>query len=164
MIELGCSSNLETDLSLLGYSKYDYKKFTILKEMNLLPVGNSELEAVLNKQFGKDDTNLDDYILDMRNFADFEDDDTFSKDEFLQRLDDYDAEKSDLRCYHFKDVLISRIKVREGLNMITNDNLTTSEQFEIVTKDKILNSEEYQVIKSLLDSKKIVESPMVKIK
>ena len=48
--------------------------------------------------------------------------------------------------------------------MITNDNLTTSEQFEIVTKDKILNSEEYQVIKSLLDSKKIVESPMVKIK
>ena len=97
----------------------------------------------------------------MRNFADFEDDDTFSKDEFLQRLDDNDAEKSDLRCYHFKDVLISRTKVREGLNRITNDNLTTSEQFEIVTKDKILNSEEYQVIKSLLDSKKIVESPMV---
>ena len=164
MIELGCSSNLETDLSLLGYSKDDYKKFTILKEINLLPVENSELEAVLNKQFGKDDTNLDDYILDMRNFADFEDDDTFSKDEFLQRLDDYDAEKSDLRCYHFKDVLISRTKVREGLNRIISDNLTTSEQFEIVTKDKILNSEEYQVIKSLLDSKKAVESPMVKIK
>lgn len=163
MIELGFSSNLETDLSLLEYSSDDYKKLVILKEMNLLPDENNELFNALNKDFGKNRIDLDEYIFDMKRFAEFENNNVLSKNEFLQKLDDNDVEKSDLRCYHIGDVLISRVKVQEELDRITSDNLTTTEQFEILTKDKILNNNEYQKIIGLLDSKK-AESSMVKIK
>ena len=149
MVELGYGDNLEENLSLLKFPTDKYKNLFILREMNLLPEDTETLLNVLDKNLINDKDSFDNYLLDMGKYIDLEDN-AKTIDEFLEHLDFNNSQKSDLKCYHFGNTLISKIKVKRELSKIDRDTITSLEQFKVLTKDKILNNSEYSDIVGIL--------------
>lgn len=149
MIELGYGDNLEENLSLLRFPADKYKNLFILREMNLLPHDTETLLNILDKTLINDKDSFDNYLLDMGKYIDLADNDK-QKDEFLEYLDFNNNQKSDLKCYHFGNTLISKIKVKRELSKIDGNTITSLEQFKVLTKDKILNNSEYSDIVEIL--------------
>lgn len=151
MIELGYYDNLVQDMSLLGYPSDSYKKLIILKRMHLLPESTSDIIAVLESNLFNGNESVNDFLFDMRKYPVLEDT-TITKQQFLEKLDNTNSVKNDLNCYHFGNVLISKVKVKNELERYQDDTLTSLDQFTILTKDKVIDSCEYSTIKNLIES------------
>ena len=150
MIELGYYDNLLQDIDLLNYPIDSYKKLIILKRINLLPESSDDIILVLENSLINRNEELNDFLLDMRKYPVLEDT-TINKQQFLEKLDSVNSMKSDLNCYHFGNILISKVKVKNELEKY-KDTLTSLDQFSIITKDKIIDSSEYSTIKNLIES------------
>ena len=150
MIELGYYDNLLQDIDLLNYPIDSYKKLIILKRINLLPESSDDIILVLENSLINRNEELNDFLLDMRKYPVLEDT-TINKQQFLEKLDSVNSMKSELNCYHFGNILISKVKVKNELEKY-KDTLTSLDQFSIITKDKIIDSSEYSTIKNLIES------------
>lgn len=162
MLELGYETNLEENLSLLNYSKDDYKKLEILKRLNT-PLNNTEeIEKVLNNpHFIIYDDNLDNYISDFSNYP-ILDREELSKSKFIEKLEKNKDEDSTSRVYSFQGLMISKNKVRREIEKIDKESLTVSEQFKCLSKNQLLNSENYLKIRNMIVSDESNEIMKVK--
>ena len=152
LIELGLEENLYEDLSLLNYDKDKYLRLLVLKRLNICMDSVQEIKNILNNDnFIITDDKLDDYLLDMRNYADLEEN-TLTKKEFIEILESNNISSSNL-SYSFDDVIVSKNKVKKELEN-ADENLSIKEQFNILTKSKILDYNEYNKLEKLLFNRK----------
>ncbi len=150
MIELGCENSLSEDLSLLEYDDEIYNRLLILKRLNIPFNSSKEVKSILeNDKFIIQNSMLTEYLYDAKNSIEL-DDNSLTKEAFLQMLDTSSSESSTDKSYHFGDVVISKMKVIDELNSIEDDSIDISTQLNILTKNKILDGSDAVVIKSLL--------------
>ena len=150
MLELGCEDNLEEDLALLNYPLDNYKRLQILRRLNIPFESTEDIIKILeSKSFIISNDDLDNYISNIDSYTSI-DDNTDTKETFMEKLENNKDENSTSRVYCFGSVIISKNKVKRELNKLAKEDITKLEQFNCLVANKKLSHDEFQVIKNLV--------------
>lgn len=149
LLELGYETNLDEDLSLLGYDISRYKRLEICRKLNIVTDTTEEIKSILDKdKFIIKDEHLDDYILDI---SEYNNNSSISKDELKEKLSQCQVSN---RVYDINGVKVSKIKADKELDK--KESFTQTDIFSILAKNKKLNREDYDSIVNFISNKKVL--------
>ncbi len=146
LLELGLETDLEKDISLLGYDVSRYKRLELCRRLNLL-TDDTNIKAILDSdRFMIKDDDLDSYILSLSGYNNG--DSIISKDEFLAKLSEYQDSN---RVYNINGLLVSKFKVEREISR--KDSLTESDIFNTLSKNKKLDTDSYMKLSDFIKGK-----------
>lgn len=146
LLELGLETDLDKDISLLGYDVSRYKRLELCRRLNLL-TDDTNIKAILNSdRFMIKDDDLDSYILSLSGYNNGNN--IINKDEFLSKLSEYQDSN---RVYNIDGLLVSKFKVER--EMSRKDSLTESDIFNTLSKNKKLDTDSYMKLSDFIKGK-----------
>lgn len=144
ILELGYEKYLVEDLTLLNYDINKWKRFQILKTLNI-PVDTKEelIEVLESQSFMVDDNNIDQYIFNATYNEGQQIQENIER-EIIDILDEGNNNAS--RTIRINDVLLSRKRIERNLNNKDKNKININELIMAIVKNSILTDEDYKKI------------------